>query len=158
MNGSPEQLEPRIAEILASLPAKTPRSRLEPYRELIREMRRRGRTYREIAQVLGERCGVRIAASSVHEFVRRRSRAKPSPAIEAGPLASSVPAAAAGQELLPRIASQSEPPSDPALHASELRQRIEALKQRTTPAAASPAKPVFTYNENEPLRVGKAGK
>ena len=147
MDTSPE-LDQKIMEILASLPAKTPRSRLEPYRELIREMRRRGRTYREIAGVLGERCGVRVAASSVHEYVRRRSRVKPGPAGAVAP-----PTATTAREPEP-MARQAEPVAGPA--PDELRQRIEVLKQRTTPAAA-PAKPVFTYNENEPLRVGKAG-
>ena len=153
MDTSPDQIEPKITEILASLPARAPRSRLEPYRELIREMRRRGRTYREIAGVLGERCGVRVAASSVHEFVRRRSRVKAAPASEAALPTFFAGAGTAAQE--PQLASRAETPPAP----DELRQKIEALKQRPAPAStAKSAKPVFTYNENEPLRVGKAGK
>ena len=152
MDASPDQIEPKITEILASLPAKTPRSRLEPYRELIREMRRRGRTYREIAGVLGERCGVRVAASSVHEFVRRRSRAKPAPATEAALPTFFAPAATAVQEPQP-LASRAASAPDP----DELRQKIEALKQRPAPTSTVKSeKPLFTYNENEPLRVGKA--
>ena len=44
----------KIREIIESLPEKRSRSRLEPYRQLIAELRRLRRTYREIAQVLGE--------------------------------------------------------------------------------------------------------
>lgn len=136
-------VDQQIADILDSLPPKTPRSRLEPYRELIREMRRRGRTYREIAQVLGERCGVQIAASSVHEFVRRRARAKPVPSMEAATPV--LPTAPVPQK-------QVEPAST-----DEMRQRIQAIKERPAPAARE-AKPVFRYNENEPLRVKKANE
>jgi hypothetical protein len=42
---------PDFKEILDNLPEKPPRSRLEPYRESILEMRRRGRPLREIARV-----------------------------------------------------------------------------------------------------------
>ena len=38
-----------VAEI-DNLPDKPPRSKLEPHHELIRELRRKGRTYREVAQ------------------------------------------------------------------------------------------------------------
>ena len=42
---------------LAGLPPKPPRSKLEPHRELIRELRRKGRTYREVARLFHERLG-----------------------------------------------------------------------------------------------------
>ena len=122
----------RFAEILDSLPPKTPRSRLEPYRELIREMRRRGRTYREIAQVLGERCQVRIAPSTVHEFVIRRARSKPIPLKEIPEQAAAEPPAKALPRAMP----------------NEVQARIQALKQMD-PAVDKASKPVFAYDENE---------
>src|ERR1022692_2268961 len=64
----------QFQDILDSLPEKPPRSRLEPYRELIDELRRRGRTFREIAHILAEKCHVETAASTIHDFVRVRSR------------------------------------------------------------------------------------
>jgi hypothetical protein len=64
---------PDFKEILDNLPEKPPRSRLEPYRELILEMRRRGRPLREIAQVLGEKFGVRVVSSTIHDFVNAAS-------------------------------------------------------------------------------------
>jgi hypothetical protein len=43
-----------LKKILAELPIKPPRSRLEPYREFIEELRSRGRTYRDIAGILAK--------------------------------------------------------------------------------------------------------
>ena len=62
--------------ILDSLPPKAARSKLEPYAELIRELRKRGRSYREIASILGERCGVTVGIHTVYNFVQVRSKAK----------------------------------------------------------------------------------
>jgi len=58
-------MDAKFKEILDGLPSKRPRSRLEPYGELIRELRRRGRTYRDIADILGEKCQVQVTASGV---------------------------------------------------------------------------------------------
>jgi hypothetical protein len=69
-------MEAKLKTILKNLPAKKPRSRLEPYRELIREMRRRGRSYREIIQVLHEECNLQVSVSTLHDFVRLHSRSK----------------------------------------------------------------------------------
>jgi hypothetical protein len=55
-------MDGQFKDILDSLPEKSPRSRLSPYRELIDELRRRDRTFREIAQILAEKCGVETAA------------------------------------------------------------------------------------------------
>ena len=41
-------MEPELRTILESLPEKPYRSKLEPHRELIRELRRKGQTYREV--------------------------------------------------------------------------------------------------------------
>ena len=57
--------------ILDSLPAQPPRSRLDPYADLIEEMRRRNWTYRGIAQVLAEKCNLKVAPSNIHHFVRQ---------------------------------------------------------------------------------------
>jgi hypothetical protein len=59
-------MDDRFQEILDGVPEKSPRSSLEPYHELISELRRRGRTYREIAHILAERCQFWAAASTVY--------------------------------------------------------------------------------------------
>jgi hypothetical protein len=67
-------MDGQFQDILNGLPDKPPRSRLEPYSALIDELPRRGRTFREITQILGDRCHVKTAASTIHDFVRVRSR------------------------------------------------------------------------------------
>lgn len=61
--------------ILDSLPPKSPRSKLEPYSELIHELRKRGRSYREIVGILAERCGIQVGVHTVYNFVRVRTTA-----------------------------------------------------------------------------------
>ena len=67
-------MDPKFQAILNDLPAKQPRSRLEPYLELILEMRKRGRSYREITQVLKQSCGLRVGTSTINDFVLARSK------------------------------------------------------------------------------------
>jgi hypothetical protein len=66
--------------ILDRLPPKPPRSKLEPYSELIQELRQRGRSYRDISGILATCCGVTAAAHTVYNFVRNRTP----PAFEPG--------------------------------------------------------------------------
>jgi hypothetical protein len=61
-------------EILDNLEAKEPRSRLAPYRDLILELRRRHRTYREILQILADHCQIHISISTLHNFIRNQRR------------------------------------------------------------------------------------
>jgi len=62
-------MDPRFKTILNNLPVRPPRSRLEPYRELILEMRKRGRSYREITHVLKQSCGLTVGTSTLNDFV-----------------------------------------------------------------------------------------
>jgi hypothetical protein len=45
------QMNSERKAIIEGLPDKAPRSRLEPYKEFIEELRRRGRTFRQAAVV-----------------------------------------------------------------------------------------------------------
>jgi hypothetical protein len=67
-------MRPEVQAILADLPEKPPRSRLDPHIELIEELRARSWTFQQIADVLAERCQVRVTGSGVHDFLRRRTR------------------------------------------------------------------------------------
>ena len=71
-----EIVDAKFEAILNSLPAKELRSRLEPYSELITEMRKRGHSYREITQVLKKSCGLKVGTSTVNDFVLARSKSK----------------------------------------------------------------------------------
>jgi len=59
--------------ILDRLPPKPPRSKLEPYGEFIQELRKRGRSYREIAGILKDCCGVSAGAHTAYNFMRTRA-------------------------------------------------------------------------------------
>lgn len=50
------------------------RSRLEPHRELIRELRRKRYPYRKIVTILQEQFAVTTSRSALHQFVKVRSR------------------------------------------------------------------------------------
>jgi hypothetical protein len=67
-------MEPEPRTILEYSPQKPPRSKLEPHRELIRELRRKGRTYREVARLFHERLGLHVALSTLHSFVKVRAK------------------------------------------------------------------------------------
>ena len=71
---------------LGDLPPKPPRSKLEPHRELIRELRRKGRTYREVARLFNERLGLCVAPSTLHSFVKVRAKHRKREQFELPPL------------------------------------------------------------------------
>ena len=130
--------------ILDSLPPKASRSKLEPYTELIHELRFRGRSYREITGILADRCGVHVGVHTLYNFVRVRTkagnkanRAGKNTVAQAAPPARPSPPVAAG-------------PSQP-----EAWDRIQALKQRAVPARAPGAEKIFHYDENVPLTVNR---
>src|SRR5450759_738408 len=123
-------MDTKFRKILDGLPDKPPRSRLEPYRELIRELRRRGRTYRDIAHILSEKCQIQITASGVHDFVRTRSRVKgkSTKRIATDAMKTAPAAIAAGI-----IDSAQKPSAD-----DEVQRRIVALKVRKPVTKAAP--------------------
>ena len=123
-----------LKKILAELPIKPPRSRLEPYREFIDELRSRGRTYRDIAEILAEKCALQVTASGVHDFVRTRTRAKDRSAGR-GTKSNSLP-------VTKPVASVSS---------EEGQRKIAALKARNTTTEPSP--PAFEYDPDQPLRL-----
>ena len=64
----------KLQAVLDTLPDKQSGSRLEPYREWIGELRKRGQTYRQVAHLLATECGITVGSSTVHDFVRQDSR------------------------------------------------------------------------------------
>ena len=141
-------MDDKFQDILDGMPEKPPRSSLEPYRELINELRRRGRTYREIAHILAEKCQLRAAASTVNRFVRKRKVARAKPPARLKPKSAktvSVTTRAATE----RIAS-SNPQAERPSH-DEVQGRIAALKLKPAPARSNPD--LFRYDPNEPLHL-----
>lgn len=114
-----------LKKILDDLPDKPPRSRLEPYHDFIVELRRRGRTFREIAGILAEKCQVQVTGSGIHDFLRTRLGR------DATRLAAS---------MLPKTSS-----------GDEVQRRIAELKARNSTAKQSANG--FEYDPDEPLRL-----
>jgi hypothetical protein len=115
---------------LAGFPPKPPRSKLEPHRELIRELRRKGRTYREVARLFHERLGLYVALSTLHSFVKVRAKHRKRTQFELPPMG---------------LAAASSPALDP----------VAALKAKPTLREAKRTR--FVFRENEPLTLTTNG-
>jgi hypothetical protein len=131
-----------LQAILDGLPPRRRRSKLEPYVALIRALRARGRSYREIVTILRDDCGLHVALHTVYHFVRaqeqkksarRRRRRQPSEAVQRDSGADAL--------SLPRSPDGSE----------DVWTAIAAVKQRAPASAAEPK--AFAYDENEPLQL-----
>jgi hypothetical protein len=115
---------------LAGFPPKPPRSKLEPHRELIRELRRKGRTYREVAHLFDEHLGLHVALSTLHSFVKVRAKHRKRTQFELPPMG-----------LVPA--------DSPVL------ERVAALKAK--PAVREAKRARFVFRENEPLTLTTNG-
>lgn len=116
---------------LANLPPKPPRSKLEPHRELIRELRRKGRTYREVSRLFAERLGLQVAPSTLHSFIKVRARHRKQEQFE-------LPPADVAREIIPTPTS-----------------RVAAFKAK--PALQQEKRSRFVFRENEPLTLSTQG-
>ena len=121
-----------LRDLVAAVPASPPRSKLEPYYEVIRELRRKRCTYRQVAQFFTERLRIQVAPSTIHAFVAVRAKRGCKSAYELPPSEISETAAP--------IAETSQDP-DP----------IAVLKQRRL--ASTPEPPRFEYAEDKPLEL-----
>ena len=133
-----------LQSILDQMPAGPPRSKLEPYRDLIRNLRQKRKTYREIAAFLHQHCNVGVHYSTIYDFVHAPSRNPKQVQIQAEtprPLQPVLPA-----ENIMTIGGV--PGYTPA---QDLHARIAAIKSRKS--TTQTPKPVFHYEEGEPLRL-----
>jgi len=141
----------QFQDILDGLPEKPPRSRLEPYRELIDELRRRGRTFREIAHVLAEKCHFETAASTIHDFVRIHSRRE-----RRSPRRSSAGTTKSTTAHIPQRIDSPPPAVKAVVAVDEVRRKIAALKTRKS--VIEPTQEGFQFDPSEPLRLKNRGK
>ena len=65
-------MDNRLRKLLDDLPTVTSRSKLEPYADVISELRGKRWSYSRIATFLWSTLNFRVAASTVHSFVRAR--------------------------------------------------------------------------------------
>ena len=139
-------MDRKFEDILDTLPEKPPRSRLEPYRELIGELRKRGRTYRDIAGILAEKCQLRVSVSRIHDFVRVQLRAKRKQAKQQASADTRISAAAVTLST-----TDANTVRQAGRSTDEARQRIAAVKLRPAPGKVNP--PQFRYDPGEPLHL-----
>jgi hypothetical protein len=130
-----------LQAILDNLPPARRRSKLEPYAALIRALRARGRSYREIVTILRERCGLRVAVHTVHHFVHTRARARTSARLRP----SRRPASGSAGCSSPSGASL------PLSWDEEVWTRIAVVKRRAPASAPEPK--TFAFDEHEPLQL-----
>ncbi len=147
---SEEFVDAQFEAILNSLPTKEPRSRLEPYSELITEMRRRGRTYREIAQALKKACGLKVGSSTVNDFVLARSKSKAKASLST----SGTIATKKNVEGLTGTYKNAEDPKSTARPQKAFEGIARTIKDLKDQPLKTPAKKLlFEYNPDEPLRL-----
>ena|SRR5690242_875788 len=133
-------MDPRFEAVLKRLPQKRYRSCLEPYSDLIREMRKRGCCYREIAQVLHEEFGLKVGTSTINDFVL--SRMKLTKRVNGN--RASFSGADGNRKARIYTLRQQKAPQEPPRH----------FQKPNQPNLSKPAPPApFTYNPDEPLRI-----
>ena len=135
-------MEDQLKRIIESLPEKPPRSRLAPYLEFIEELRRLGRTYRDIAAILAEECQLNVSASAIHDFVRIHSRERTKRRNSTSELR--------GRFMNPKAESHDVAPAENRGMDAVL-ERIVALKSRGT--TSDPTTEAFRFDPSEPLRL-----
>jgi hypothetical protein len=130
-------MDPTLLSLLDSIPQKSPRSKLETHRELIRQLRRKGCTYRDIVRILRERVGLHVAVSTIHSFIKVRAKHRKQVQYELPPLEpqSSVSTLMSSDDVTSRIA---------ALKAKPVGQKTKAKH--------------FHFEESEPLKLVSQGE
>jgi hypothetical protein len=131
-------MDPTLLSLLETIPQKPPRSKLETHRELIRQLRRKGCTYRDIVRILHERVGLDVAISTIHSFVKVRAKHRKQVQYE-----------------LPALESESKSKSISQC-TDDVASRIAALRAKPIEQKTKPKH--FHFEESEPLKlVGQGG-
>jgi hypothetical protein len=130
-------MDPTLLSLLDSIPQKSPRSKLETHRELIRQLRRKGCTYRDIVRILHERVGLDVAVSTIHSFIKVRAKHRKQVQYELPPL-------------------EPESSVNARMNPEDVASRIAALKAKPVEHKAKTKQ--FHFEESEPLKlVGQGG-
>jgi G:T-mismatch repair DNA endonuclease (very short patch repair protein) len=135
-------MDDNFKAILDSLPKKRQRSKLEPYTELINQLRRRGHTYREITCILAEKCDLVVASSTIVRFVAACSKARRK---RSKHHESRIARNTGGESIKVNLSSTA--PDD------DVWKRIEALKKRSA-KSVRPSKQ-FEYDPDQPLHLAQ---
>src|SRR6266404_2769635 len=129
-------MDSTLLSLLDSITQKSPRSKLETHRELIRQLRRKGCTYRDIVRILHERVGLDVAVSTIHSFIKVRAKHRKQVQYELPPLE---PESSVNTRMSP----------------DDVASRIAALKAKPVEQKAKPKH--FHFEESEPLKLINQG-
>jgi hypothetical protein len=129
-------MDPTLLSLLETIPQKPPRSKLEIHRELIRHLRRKGCTYRDIVRILHERVGLDVAVSTIHSFIKVRAKHRKQVQYELPPL-------------------EPESPVNTRMSSDDVASRIAALKAK--PVEHKTKSKHFHFEESEPLKLVNQG-
>jgi hypothetical protein len=133
-------MDVKFRAILESIPSQHQRSKLEPYTELIEQLRRRGYPYREITRILAEKCDLVVASSTLVRFVAGHSMEK-----------RKRPKHHEGRKTRSTMPASVEENLSSAVPDNDLWKRIEALKHR--PAKNAQPTKQFEYDPDQPLHL-----
>jgi hypothetical protein len=125
-------MDPTLLSLLDSIAQKSPRSKLETHRELIRQLRRKGCTYRDIVRILHERVGLDVAVSTIHSFIKVRAKHRKQMRYELPPL-------------------EPESSVNRNMSSDDVASRIAVLKAK--PVEPKPKAKHFHFEESEPLKL-----
>jgi len=134
-------VDEKLRQLLAEIPESPPRSKLEPHLDVIRQLRRKRLTYRQIAGFLQTHVDVSVHWTTIHAFLKVRARRRCDvlrPKYEM-PEPAPTPEAATPPQSAPRVQVDYE----------AIKRRIaEQVRARELQAQI---KPRFTYKEGDPL-------
>jgi hypothetical protein len=130
-----------LRKLVEAVPTNQRQSALEPHVNIIRELRQRRCTYREIARFLSTQFNLSIHWTTIHAFVKARSHRSTRPVYQLPP------APEPARNPVPTKAGTVGDHDRAAVYA-----RMEALKQRARTPQTTDAKPKFHY-DGEPLRL-----
>lgn len=149
-------MDPKFQAILNSLPTNQTRSRLEPYRELILEMRKRGRSYREISHALQQSCDLRVGTSTINDFVLAPDKSRSKHKITAKNKLSVTNKAPVVFRSTYRSRKNIQGPVSTQKALEDTIRNIKEVKGQ--PPVHRKKKAVFEYNPDEPLRLQRNQK
>jgi hypothetical protein len=130
-------MDPTLLSLLDSIAQKSPRSKLETHRELIRQLRRKGCTYRDIVRILRERVGLDVAVSTIHSFIKVRAKHQKQVQYELPP-------------------PESQSPVTARMNPEDVASRIATLKAKPVEQRTKPKH--FHFEESEPLKLVGQGE
>jgi hypothetical protein len=134
-------MDEKVRKLLDAIPDRPPRSKLEPHAEVIRELRKKRRTYQEIAAFFKEHLQLPVAPSTLHEFVKSRARPTRKRALEIPELAGSRALEWEAKQPLQAAPSPASPLVRP-----DIRETIRAVREQPVTRKEQPS---FEFDAHE---------